>query len=190
MQPARSACVTAQRGCVEAQEPTFAIMAARRTAWRPHKTAAVGLRASVRVGLARLARLLQIGKEGPRFFTCDAFHKRVTFGLDALLYPRIGRAAEALDMRHRRCRKTCDPTRHLICGTSHLSIRDDLIDQAKAFGIGRLDDLAQKEYLVCFHTSDPHRQQPARTDFRNEPQLREWRGKFDRAVGKNDVAVE
>lgn len=35
MRPARSACVTAQRGCVEAQEPTFAIMAARRTAWGP-----------------------------------------------------------------------------------------------------------------------------------------------------------
>ena len=30
-------------------------------------------------------------------------------------------------MRHRRCRKTCDPTRHLICGASHLSIRDDLL---------------------------------------------------------------
>ena len=93
-------------------------------------------------------------------------------------------------MRHRRCWKTCDPTRYLMGGASHVSIRDDLIDQAKALGIGSLDDVPQEEYLVCFHTSDTRRQQPARTYFRNEPQLREWRGKFDCAVGENDIAVE
>ena len=69
MRPARSACVTAQGCCVEAQEPTFTIMAATRTACRPHKIAAVGLGGSIRVCLAQLAGLLQIGKESPRFFT-------------------------------------------------------------------------------------------------------------------------
>ncbi len=93
-------------------------------------------------------------------------------------------------MRHRHCWKPCNQTRDLMGGVSHVSIWDNVIDQAKALGIGSLDDLPQEKYLVCFDTSNTRRQEPARTDFRNEPQLGEWRRKFDRVVGEDDIAVE
>ncbi len=64
MRPARSACVAAQRCCVEAQ-----VAIGRADGMRLHEIVAVGLGGSIPVCLAQLAGLLQNGKESPRLFT-------------------------------------------------------------------------------------------------------------------------